>query len=47
MTQMTKIKKIKKIKKIRLHREGTHILITGSNFITALINLALILGNRV
>ncbi|CDA76378.1 phosphatidylserine decarboxylase proenzyme [Bacteroides sp. CAG:530] len=43
MTQMTKIKKIKKIKKIRLHREGTHILITGA-ILLLLINLALYWG---
>lgn len=40
---MTGLNKIKKIKKIRLHREGTHILVTSA-LLLLLINAALYWG---
>lgn len=40
---MTGLNKIKKIKKIRLHREGTHILITSA-ILLLIINTALYWG---
>ena len=40
---MTGLNKIKKIKKIRLHREGTHILITSA-ILLLIINAALYWG---
>lgn len=40
---MTQLKRIKKIKKIRLHREGTHILITSA-ILLLLINAAIYWG---
>ena len=43
---MTRLNKIKKIKKIRLHREGTHILITSA-LLLLIVNAAIVLGIRV
>ena len=40
---MTRLNKIKKIKKIRLHREGTHILITSA-LLLLIVNAALYWG---